>query len=117
MSLFDAREPKPPKWAGERLPVAMPSDVCPRCDLALVEAGMDAPALIRYGGYGATTANRVRLCPDRECGYVGGSDSTEVRPDRAAGLPRDPPVRPSPGLDGPAATDGDPRTTTEGLAP
>lgn len=78
MKLFHPGRRK--RWTGSRALVALDPDRCPACGAGVVHETSHQPALLRHGGYGATTAHTLRVCTNDECRWTCAVQSQEVRP-------------------------------------
>lgn len=76
--LFDT--PKKEHWTGSRALVVLDTLCCPLCGKALEEVESHQDALLRHGGYGATTRTVHRFCLPCRWGYD--AERQEVRPPR-----------------------------------
>lgn len=68
------------RWEGSRALVLLDTAVCPLCGAALTEVESFQDALLRHGGYGATTRTVHRFCVPCRWGYD--AERQEVRPPR-----------------------------------
>lgn len=71
--------PTKPKWTGSTALVHVPVDRCPTCDGELRQPeGFEQPALIRHGGFGATTRTVRVSCAG--CGWSLVRERSEINP-------------------------------------
>lgn len=76
--LFDAGEARP-KHGRTRALVALDLSTCPLCGGALEAETIEIDALLRHGGYGATTSSTRLHC---SCGWTLLKEVSETRPPR-----------------------------------
>ena len=60
--------------------VAVEPDICPACGDPLKTTTSHQAALLRHGGYGATTRIITLHCTGKECRWHTQSEQTEVNP-------------------------------------
>ena len=69
---------KAERWTGSRALVPLSRDVCPECAADMHTFTVAQPALVRHGGYGATSVTKSVSCPD--CGWHLTNAVSEERP-------------------------------------
>lgn len=67
-----------PPYSGSLALVHVPTDRCPACGGEVEDETVEAAALFRHGGYGATLRTVRRVCGS--CGWASTVEVSEARP-------------------------------------